>query len=706
MPPNGWSEDSWRKDTTERLHRDSLWHLEGWQLNLLFSQDLAENEIRFRTERKRPEENSELEFIELKLKNSNSIVNFMLTMITMFYCEQYPKVPPNGWSEDSWRKDTTERLHRDSLWHLEGWQLNLMFFQDLAENEIRFRTTRKRPEENSESEFIELKLKNSNSIVNFMPTMITMFYCEQYPKVPPNGWSEDSWRKDTTERLHRDSLWHLEGWQLNLMFFQDLAENEIRFRTTRKRPEENSESEFIELKLKNSNSIVNFMLTMITMFYCEQYPKVPPNGWSEDSWRKDTVFRPPIWWHFRILLTVEHCDHCGHEIHNRVWVLELELNELRFWVLLWSFSCGSEPNFILRKILKEHEVQLPPFKMPQTVPMQPFCCVLAPAVFRPPIWWHFRILLTVEHCDHCEHEIHNRVWVLELELNELRFWVLLWSFSCGSEPNFILRKILKEHEVQLPPFKMPQTVPMQPFCCVLAPATERLHRDSLWHLEGWTTEVKDMSCSEKMVLDFQNTPVAFSSNRLPISLYSVFQQPLSQLRQFFQATTKYGWCRCEAVCGRPYLKNNLGEVLIKFHSTSKRIPDAPRLVCPLKSCSSVWNAIASSKFHGSAVRILKAVPQGVTKPLDLALRRDSMWHLEGWTTEVKDMSCSEKMVLDFQNTPVAFSSNRLPISLCSVFQQPLSNCGNFFKPPQNTGGADARQSVVDLTSKITWGRFW
>ena len=173
-----------------------------------------------------------------------------------------------------------------------------------------------------------------------------------------------------------------------------------RKRSTGKRPEENSESEFIELKLKNSNSIVNFMLTMITMFYCEQYPKVPPNGWSEDSWRKDT--------------------------------------------------------------------------------------------------------------------------------------------------------------------------------------TERLHRDSLWHLEGWTTEVKDMSCSEKMVLDFQNTPVAFSSNRLPISLCSVFQQPLSQLRQFFQATTKYGWCRCEAVCGRPYLKNNLGEVLIKFHSTSKRIPDAPRLVCPLQ----------------------------------------------------------------------------------------------------------------------------
>ena len=246
---------------------------------------------RKRSTGKRPEENSESEFIELKLKNSNSIVNFMLTMITMFYCEQYPKVPPNGWSEDSWRKDTTERLHRDSLWHLEGWQLNLMFFQDLAENEIRFRTTRKRPEENSESEFIELKLKNSNSIVNFMLTMITMFCCEQYPKVPPNGWSEDSWRKDTTERLHRDSLWHLEGWQLNLMFFQDLAENEIRFRTTRKRPEENSESEFIELKLKNSNSIVNFMLTMITMFYCEQYPKVPPNEWSEDSWRKDTTER-------------------------------------------------------------------------------------------------------------------------------------------------------------------------------------------------------------------------------------------------------------------------------------------------------------------------------------------------------------------------------------------------------------------------------
>ena len=54
--------------------------------------------------------------------------------------------------------------------------------------------------------------------------------------------------------LRRDSMWHLEGWQLNLLFSQDLAENEIRFRTTRKRPEENSESEFVELKLKNSNS--------------------------------------------------------------------------------------------------------------------------------------------------------------------------------------------------------------------------------------------------------------------------------------------------------------------------------------------------------------------------------------------------------------------------------------------------------------------
>ena len=346
VPPNGWSEDSWRKDTTERLHWDSQWHLEGWQLNLLFSQDLAENEIRFRTTRKRPEENSESEFIELKLKNSNSIVNFMLTMITMVYCEQYPKVPPNGWSEDSWRKDTTERLHRDSLWHLEGWQLNLLFFQDLAENEIRFRTTRKRPEENSESEFIELKLKNSNSIVNFMLTMITMVYCEQYPKVPPNGWSEDSWRKDTTERLHWDSQWHLEGWQLNLLFSQDLAENEIRFRTTPKRPEENSESEFIELKLKNSNSIVNFMLTMITMVYCEQYPKVPPNGWSEDSWRKDTTERLH-WdsqWHLE-----------GWQL-NLLFSQDLAENEIRFRTTRKRPEENSESEFIELKLRNSNSI--------------------------------------------------------------------------------------------------------------------------------------------------------------------------------------------------------------------------------------------------------------------------------------------------------------------------------------------------------------
>ena len=617
VPPNGWSEDSWRKDTTERLHRDSLWHLEGWQLNLMFFQDLAENEIRFRTTRKRPEENSESEFIELKLKNSNSIVNFMLTMITMFYCEQYPKVPPNGWSEDSWRKDTTERLHRDSgnwttcslkilrrtklgsepnekdqreqrrtqnrsslssssrtqtrLWiscsqwsqcstvsnilkcHqmgglktagartqqngcigtvcgiLKGGNWTSCSFKILRRKKLkRKRSTGKRPEENSESEFIDLKLKNSNSIANFMLTMITMFYCEQYPKVPPNGWSEDSWRKDTTERLHRDSLWHLEGWQLNLMFFQDLAENEIRFRTTRKRPEENSESEFIELKLKNSNSIVNFMLTMITMFYCEQYPKVPPNGWSEDSWRKDTterLHRDSLW----------HLE--GWQL-NLMFFQDLAENEIRFRTTRKRPEENSESEFIELKLKNSNSIVN---FMPTMITM--FYCEQYPKV--PPNGW--------------------------------------------SEDSW--RK----------------------------DTTERLHRDSLWRLEGWTTEVKDMSCSEKMVLDFQNTPVAFSSNRLPISLCSVFQQPLSQLRQFFQATTKYGWCRCEAVCGRPYLKNNLGEVLIKFHSTSKRIPDAPGLVCPLKSCSSVWNAIASSKFHGSAVRILKAVPQGVTKPLDLAL---------------------------------------------------------------------------------------
>ena len=587
MPPNGWSEDSWRKDTTERLHRDSLWHLEGWQLNLLFSQDLAENEIRFRTERKRPEENSELEFIELKLKNSNSIVNFMLTMITMFYCEQYPKVPPNGWSEDSWRKDTTERLHRDSLWHLEGWQLNLMFFQDLAENEIRFRTTRKRPEENSESEFIELKLKNSNSIVNFMPTMITMFYCEQYPKVPPNGWSEDSWRKDTTERLHRDSLWHLEGWQLNLMFFQDLAENEIRFRTTRKRPEENSESEFIELKLKNSNSIANFMLTMITMFYCEQYPKVPPNGWSEDSWRKDTterLHRDSLW----------HLE--GWQL-NLMFFQDLAENEIRFRTTRKRPEENSESEFIELKLKNSNSIVNFMLTM-----ITMFYCEQYPKV--PPNGWSedsWRKDTTERlHRDslwHLEGWQLNLMFFQDLAENEIRFRTTRKRPEENSESEFIELKLKNSNSIVN---FMPTMITM--FYCEQYPkvppngwsedswrkdTTERLHRDSLWHLEGWTTEVKDMSCSEKMVLDFQNTPVAFSSNRLPISLYSVFQQPLSQLRQFFQATTKYGWCRCEAVCGRPYLKNNLGEVLIKFHSTSKRIPDAPRLVCPLKSCSSV-----------------------------------------------------------------------------------------------------------------------
>ena len=283
------------------------------------------------------------------------------------------------------------------------------------------------------------------------------------------------------------------------------------------------------------------------------------------------VFRPPIWWHFRILLTVEHCDHCGHEIHNRVWVLELELNELRFWVLLWSFSCGSEPNFILRKILKEHEVQLPPFKMPQTVPMQPFCCVLAPAVFRPPIWWHFRILLTVEHCDHCEHEIHNRVWVLELELNELRFWVLLWSFSYGSEPNFILRKILKEHEVQLPPFKMPQTVPMQPFCCVLAPAVFR--PPIWWHFRILLTVEHCDHCEHEI------------HNRV-----WVLELELNELR-FWVLLWSFSCASFSFQFLSPQdLERTWGSVATLQDATD--CPDAAVLLCPCASCLQTTHLVA------------------------------------------------------------------------------------------------------------------
>ena len=99
--------------------------------------------------------------------------------------------------------------------------------------------------------------------------------------------------------------------------------------------------------------------------------------------------------------------------------------------------------------------------------------------------------------------------------------------------------------------------------------------------------------------------IAFSSNRLPISLCSIFQQPLSQLRQFVQANTKYGWCRGEAVCGRPYLKNNFGEVLIKFHSTSKRIPDASRLVVPSNPavrCESTCIALELANLHTKGER--------------------------------------------------------------------------------------------------------
>ena len=142
----------------------------------------------------------------------------------------------------------------------------------------------------------------------------------------------------------------------------------------------------------------------------------------------------------RILLTVEHCDHCEHEIHNRVWVLELELNELRFWVLLWSFSCGSEPNFVLRKILREQEVQLPPFKMPHTVPMQPLMSYPFMASVLSWIlgWQWWMITSSSRHC-------HVRFWWLVTGRNPGRFgWSFLLVTPCLTSASSIIQQLFEK----------------------------------------------------------------------------------------------------------------------------------------------------------------------------------------------------------------------------------------------------------------------
>ena len=87
--------------------------------------------------------------------------------------------------------------------------------------------------------------------------------------------------------------------------------------------------------------------------------------------------------------------------------LLLELNELRFWVLLWSFSCGSEPiiSFSARS-WKNMRFSCHPFKhCTDFVPMRAVLgCVLAePAsASDPPIWWRtlgtaFKIQTLLKH---------------------------------------------------------------------------------------------------------------------------------------------------------------------------------------------------------------------------------------------------------------------------------------------------------------------
>ena len=99
-----------------------------------------------------------------------------------------------------------------------------------------------------------------------------------------------------------------------------------------------------------------------------------------------------------------------------------------FPVLLFLF------NFFLRKILKRTRGSVATLQDATYCPdAAVLLCPCASCLQTTGFVTHFRILLTVEHCDHCEHEIRNRrlsSWAWSHKNS--RFWVRIWSFSWAS----------------------------------------------------------------------------------------------------------------------------------------------------------------------------------------------------------------------------------------------------------------------------------
>ena len=105
-----------------------------------------------------------------------------------------------------------------------------------------------------------------------------------------------------------------------------------------------------------------------------------------------------------------------------------------FPVLLFLF------NFFLRKILKEQEVQLPPFKMPHTVPMQPLMSYPFMASVLSWIlgWQWWMITSSSRHC-------HVRFWWLLTGRNPGRFgWSFLLVTPCLTSASSIIQQLFEK----------------------------------------------------------------------------------------------------------------------------------------------------------------------------------------------------------------------------------------------------------------------
>ena len=184
--------------------------------------------------------------------------------------------------------------------------------------------------------------------------------------------------------------------------------------------------------------------------------------------------------------------------------------------------------------------------------------------------------------------------------------------------------------------------------------TERLHRDSLWHLEGWQLNLMFFQDLAEKEIEKKKKHRKKTRGELGIGVHWAQAQELK--------------LDCE----------------FHAHNDHNVLLWANILKC--HQMGGLKTAGARTQQNGCIGTVCGILKGGPLRSKTCHVQKRWFWisKIHRWLSQVTDCR---------------------PLSAQSSNSR-SANCGNFFKPPQNTGGADARQSVVDLTSKITWGRFW